>query len=79
MIKALEAKLRLFSLTSILEKRQLSEAKLDQIKIKANIMSAFTNSQAVKGDEVLKEGADANVNAGAEAVNSETQRLKEEL
>lgn len=71
MTGAFDAK-RLGSLTSILDKRQLSDLKLDQIKIKANILSAFTHSNVVQP-------SDPEVNAGAEAVNSETQRQKEEL
>ncbi|KAF8583726.1 protein disulfide isomerase [Ramaria rubella] len=58
-------------LATILDKRQLSEQKLDQIKVKANIIAAFA---AKKAEEAAEAGE-----AAARAVEAEAQRLKEEL
>lgn len=57
-----------FRLSSILKKRTLGPQKLDEIKIKANILAAFVANKS----EELKEAAE-------EVVESATQRAKEEL
>jgi protein disulfide-isomerase A6 len=59
------------SLTSILKKRTLSEEKLDQIKVKSNILAAFAAKKA-------EEAADA-AESLKESVESEAARVKEEL
>lgn len=58
----------LYSLASILGKRSLSAEKLDEIKIKANILAAFAEEKA----EEVKESVES-------VVESATQRAKEEL
>lgn len=62
-------------LASILDKRQLSDAKLDQIKIKANVLAAFA---AKKAEEATNDGEEK-VQDATDAVESEAQRSKEEL
>ncbi|KAI5119434.1 hypothetical protein M0805_008373, partial [Coniferiporia weirii] len=53
------------SLASILKKRTLSAEKLDELKIKANVLAAFTHEKVAEPVE--------------EEVDSSTQRAKEEL
>ncbi|TDL16574.1 protein disulfide isomerase [Rickenella mellea] len=58
-------------LASILQKRTLSAEKLDEIKIKANILSAFAEKKAEEVKEEVKEQV--------EEVKEEAKKLKEEL
>jgi protein disulfide-isomerase A6 len=46
------------SLTSILNKKTLAPRKLDEIKIKANILRAFVEEQATEGAEKAKEATE---------------------
>jgi len=62
-------------LSSILSKRTLSSGKLDEIKIKANILAAF----AEKKVEDLKEEFEDLAEEAAENVENVAQRLKGEL
>ncbi|KIJ51094.1 hypothetical protein M422DRAFT_158789, partial [Sphaerobolus stellatus SS14] len=62
-------------LASILKKRTLSDAKLDQIKIKANILASFAEKKVVEAAEAAAE----KVEEAAEAVKEKAQHVKEEL
>jgi len=61
----------LFRLASILKKRTLSDEKLDQIQIKANVLAAFAKKQAEAVAEAVEEAA--------EAVGEKARQVKEEL
>ncbi len=61
----------IYRLASILKKRTVSGPKLDEIKIKANILAAFAEEKV----EELKESAED----AAESVESAVHKLKEEL
>lgn len=62
-------------LSSILSKRTLSTGKLDEIKIKANILAAFAERKV----EDIKEELEDMAEEAAENVESAAQRLKGEL
>jgi protein disulfide-isomerase A6 len=58
----------MYRLASILKKRTLAPSKLDEIKVKANILAAFIEKKAEEvAEEVQEKVADA------------TNRIKEEL
>lgn len=62
-------------LSSILSKRTLSSTKLDEIKVKANILAAFAARKVEEGKEEFEDLAEE----AAENVESAAQRLKGEL
>jgi len=62
-------------LANILKKRSLSSEKLDQIKIKANVLAAFAEKKA---KDTAEAAADV-VEDAAEAVESAAHHYKEEL
>ena len=45
----------LCSLASILQKRSLADAKLDEIKLKVNVLSAFTAKKIEEAEEKVAE------------------------
>lgn len=74
------------SLASILKKRTLSPAKLDEIKVKANILAAFAEQKAEELKEAVEEkagdatdGAKEGAKAAAEKVEAAAREIKEEL
>ena len=77
-------------MTSILKKRTLADAKLDQIKIKSNILAAFVMKKVEKAAEAAEKAekaaeateevkANQEDMAASESVRSEAARRKEEL
>ena len=62
-------------LASILKKRTLSDAKLDEIKIKANILASFAEKKVAEAVEAAAE----KVEEAAEAVEEKARGVKEEL
>lgn len=73
-------------LASILKKRNMSPAKLDEIKIKANILAAFAEQKAEELKEAVEDmaesatdGAKEGVKSAAEVAETAAKHLKEEL
>lgn len=54
------------SLASLLKKRSLSDAKLDEIKVKANILAAFVEQKAENVTEGVKEAAEETIERARE-------------
>jgi len=73
-------------LKSILDKRSLSHAKLDEIKIKANILAQFAEQKVEEAKETVeqaagdvKEKVEEKVAEAGEAAESATKKVKAEL
>jgi hypothetical protein len=67
-------------LSGILRKRTLSDEKLDEIKLRSNVISAFVTTAAKKLSEGVRiETATEAASSAAEAVETEAKRVKEEL
>ena len=73
-------------LKSILDKRSLSHTKLDEIKIKANILAQFAERKAEEAKETVEEAAgdakekvEEKVAEAGEAAESATRKVKAEL